>query len=392
MKISLDKAIELINDNIIMKEQETVFIGESLGRTLAENIYACVDNPPFNRSPYDGYALKAAETPGGFKVTGVNYAGKPSKFNITSGEAVRIMTGGAIPDGADCVVPQEAAHRGEEYVEINDKYSANDNFIRKGEDFLKGELLVKKNKKLCPADMALIAAGGIDRIKVYPRLSVSVISTGNEIVEAGKNIEFGQIYDTNLIYVASRLMELGCDVVHTDTVYDDMRHISEAVSKLALISDLIVTTGGVSVGEKDLVPEAVKSAGAEIVFHGIDIKPGMPTMLSVLDNKSAVLSLSGNPFAAAVGLEVIGRHIISAASGNPSVLPVRFNSVLANGFEKRSKSRRFIKAVEKNGIVTIPVSQGNSSLKSTAECNCFIDVPAGTEKLNAGDRVVIFFA
>ena len=389
MRISLEEAVELIKKNIITKQCENIFIGDGLGRVLSDDIYAVVDNPPFNRSPYDGYALKAKYTSGIFKVIGVNYAGKPSVCKISDKEAVKIMTGAFIPDGADCVVPQEVTDRGNEYVTVFDKYNPKDNFIEQGEDFINGSILLRKNTKLGAAEMALTVAGGVDRINVYPRLKTAVISTGNEIVKPDRNLELGQIYDTNMIYTSARLTELGCSVLYKDSVGDDTETIGEAIRKASENSDLVVTTGGVSVGEKDLLHEAVKDIGAEIIFHGVDMKPGMPTMLAVLNKKTVILSLSGNPFAAAVGLEVIGRYIISAISGDMSILPKRREVVLNNGFEKSSKSRRFIKGVEKDGRVTIQSSQGNGSMKSTVGCNCFVDIPAGSKNLSAGDKAVV---
>ena len=192
-----------------------------------------------------------------------------------------------------------------------------------------------------------------------------------------------------MIYTSARLTELGCSVLYKDSVGDDTETIGEAIRKASENTDLVVTTGGVSVGEKDLLHEVVKAIGAEIIFHGVDMKPGMPTMLAVLNKKTVILSLSGNPFAAAVGLEVIGRYIISAISGDMSILPKRREAVLNNGFEKSSKSRRFIKGVEKDGRVTIQSSQGNGSLKSTVGCNCFVDIPTGSKNLSAGDKAVV---
>ncbi|MCD8037120.1 MAG: NTP transferase domain-containing protein [Clostridiales bacterium] len=392
MKIDLEKAVGLIEKNIINENKpERVSIWDSLGRTVAVDVVSMTNNPPFPRSPYDGYAVKAEDTPSSspLKVVGASFAGEPADVAVAKGEAVRIMTGGVIPDGADCVVPQEATDIGESFVMINKSYKPYDNYIFRGEDFLKGDILIKKGTKINAALAALAAAGGNDSILVYPKIKAAVISTGDELTEVGKKPEPGKIYDTNLIYVSMRLKEIGGEVVFSDAVGDDAAEIERNIKLACSAADLVITTGGVSVGQRDLIPQVLEKADAEIIFHGVDIKPGMPTLFAKLDGKP-ILALSGNPFAAAVGFEALGRPLIAGLIENEAILPKKSEAVLANDFNKKSTARRFIKAVEKNGVVTIPESQGNGSVKTTAECNCYIDVLKGSEGLKAGDMAVIF--
>lgn len=391
MRISLEEAVGLIEKNIKRKAVEKISIWDSLDRTIAENFTAKIDNPPFNRSPYDGYALKADDTPTEMplKVIGESFAGSPAEVTVGRGEAVRIMTGGVIPEGADCVVPQEETDMGERLVMVNRRFMPFDNYIRRGEDFLEGDLLIEKGSHINASAAALAAASGNDRIVVYPEISAAVISTGDELVDVGGKLKTGQIYDTNLIYTMLKLKEIGVKTVYSASVGDDLDRLRENILAACESADMVITTGGVSVGQKDLIPKALKDIGAEIIFHGVDIKPGMPTLFAVREG-IPILALSGNPFAAAVGLEVMGRPLIAGLTGNNELLPKRNEAVLANGFHKKSNTRRFVKAVERDGYVTIPPSQGNGSMKTTAECNCYIDVPAGLDELKAGDRAVIF--
>lgn len=391
MRISLDDAIEIINNNIHFLGFEEISIYDSMGRRLAEDINAELDNPPFDRSPYDGYAVRADDTGNNIKlkVIGSSMAGNPCNLKVSCSEAVRIMTGGVIPEGADCVVPQENTDYGEKCVLINREFRPYDNYIKKGEDFCKGQLLIATGTKIKSSAAALAASSGKSNLKVFRQLKAAVISTGDEIVNPGQTLNKGQIYNTNLIYTVMRLEELGVKTVFETSAGDNISDIQGKIKEACEISDLVVTTGGVSVGTKDLVPDALNCIGAKTLFHGIDIKPGMPTLLA-LYNTIPILGLSGNPFAAAVGLEVIGRPLISSLNGDKWLLPERKKAVIKNGYTKFSQSRRFIKAIEADGMVTVLDSQSNGSIRTTAQCNCYIDVAQGTECLKPGDSVVIF--
>lgn len=391
MKISLDDAIRIINSNIQSLPLEDISIYDSMGRRLAEDITAEVDNPPFDRSPYDGYAVRSEDTGRNIslKVIGASMAGNPCNLKIGCNEAVRIMTGGVIPEGADCVVPQENTDYGEKFVMINGKFRPYDNYIKKGEDFCKDQLLIATGTKINSSVAALAASSGKSKLKVFRQLKAAIISTGDEIVSPGQSLNKGQIYNTNLIYTVMRLEELGVKTVFTASAGDNISDIEGKIRAACEISDFVVTTGGVSVGTKDLVPASLNYIGAESLFHGVDIKPGMPTLLAVY-NTIPILGLSGNPFAAAVGLEVIGRQLISSLNGDKWILPKRKKAVMKNGYDKFSKSRRFIKAVEAGGMVTVLDSQSNGSIRTTTQCNCYIDVAQGTEGLKPGDSVVIF--
>lgn len=391
MKISLEDAIGIINSNIQSLPFEDISIYNSMGRRLAEDITADLDNPPFDRSPYDGYAVRSEDTGRNIslKVIGASMAGNPCNLKIGRNEAVRIMTGGVIPEGADCVVPQEKTDYGEGFVIINKNFRPYDNYIKKGEDFCKDQLLIAAGTKINSSAAALAASSGKSNLKVFRQLKAAVISTGDEIVSPGQSLNKGQIYNTNLIYTVMRLEELGVKTVFTASAGDNISDIEGKIKAACEISDFVVTTGGVSVGTKDLVPASLNYIGAESLFHGVDIKPGMPTLLAVY-NTIPILGLSGNPFAAAVGLEVIGRQLISSLNGDKWLLPKRKKAVMKNGYDKFSKSRRFIKAVEADGMVTALDSQSNGSIRTTTQCNCYIDVAQGTEGLKPGDSVVIF--
>ncbi|GFI61029.1 molybdopterin molybdenumtransferase [Clostridiales bacterium] len=368
-------------------------IWDTLGRTTVDDIVAKLDNPPFPRSPYDGYAIRAADTGTErlFRVVGRSFAGSPYNGTLGELEAVRIMTGGVIPDEADCVVPQEETDFGEHFVKINCHCNSGDNYINRGEDFSKGQTIIRKNTRITASHAALAVAGGINQIKVYRKIKTAVISTGDELVKPGNPLKTGCIYDTNLIYTSLRLSELEMEPVAAMQINDNFSELTNALDYACRIANMVIMTGGVSVGQRDLVPSAIEKAGASVIFHGIAIKPGMPTLFAIWNKKVPVIALSGNPFAAMVGFEVIVRPALALLSRNKKLLPKMGEAVLENSFDKNSSTRRFIKAYVNDNRVSIPELQGNGSLLTTAECNCLIDVSAETKNLKEKSRVKIIY-
>ena len=200
----------------------------------------------------------------------------------------------------------------------------------------------------------------------------------------------GKIYDSNTAYLSARLHQLGVETVAALTQEDDLTALSAALRRYAGEVDLILTTGGVSVGEKDLLEQAVKAAGAEVIFHGIDIKPGMPTLFAVLGN-ARLLGLSGNPFSAVVPFELLLRPMLAEMTGDPEPLLRADTAIAAQGFDKASPSRRFLRAFCKQGRVYPPAAQSNGQMRSMIGCNCLIDVPAGSGAIRPGDPVRILW-
>ncbi len=393
MKTDANEALNLIEKHTKTLKTEYVNISEALGRVVSEDMYALNDYPPFSRSPYDGYAIRAEDRKNReiFTVIGSSFAGTPFMGTVGRNEAVKIMTGGVIPPGADCVVPWEKTDRGEEKVSIYAEPRPYENYIKQGEDYKRGELLLKKDIVMNAAEMALAVSGGVSEIEAYPVLKAAVISTGDEIVPPGEKLKEGKIYDTNMIYVSSRLKELKVDTVYVKAAPDDVRLLNKTFTEACKSSDIVFTTGGVSAGQKDLVPQVLENMGAEIIFKGVDIKPGMPTVFSMAQNGVPVVSLSGNPFAAAVGFELFGRAALAKRSGNRFFLPKRSDAVLKSGYSKKGGAERYVKAFESNGYVDIPSSQGNGSLRSMCGCNCLVRIPKEIDSLSPGERVEILY-
>lgn len=395
MSVSVKEALELTLENAKPLTSEDIGPWSAAGRVLSLDLTSAIDQPPFPRSPLDGYAVRAedtagatAENPVALKVTSKYFAGENADRPVLPGEASRIMTGSMLPSGADCVIRQEDTDEGEDTVLIYKEHKKHDNYVFAGEDFKAGQVLLPAGTYMDAAAMAVAAAAGCTHMWVRRRPRVSVISTGDELTQIGVQLSPGKIYDSCSYYLKSRVAQLGGDISFCCLAGDDETDICSAIDQAAGVSDLILTTGGVSVGQKDLVPAALERMGARFIFRGVKMKPGMPTTLAVIDG-IPVLALSGNPFAAAVAFELFGKAAIYAMGENPAAKPARQKCVLENGFEKSSPGLRYIRGICREGRVTLPQGHSNGQMRSMVGCNCLVEVMPGTGELRSGDEVEV---
>ena len=397
MGISLEQALDILMDHVTHGKIERKPLEDCLGLVLSEDVYALLDMPPFSRSAQDGYALcskdsigATGENPVKLKVTGKIYAGDHLDVQVKPGEAVRIMTGAMIPADADCVLRQEDTDEGEDVVQIYKEVEPGCSICFKGEEYKKGHTLLHAGTKIDAAALAVASGNGIMELPVYERVKAAVVSSGSEVVEPGTPLTPGKIYNTNTIYMKARLSQLGARVMMTRTVGDDLEVMAEALKEAADQAELVVTTGGVSVGQKDLTEEALLSIGAEILFHGIAIKPGMPTLAAEKDGV-LFIGLSGNPFSAAIPFEMLTRMVLSEKMSDPSLKLRRETLTAVTGFSKDSRKRRFLRGKAEGKEVWLPDQQANGQMRSMVGCNCLIEIPAGSGPVKAGDKVEVLW-
>ncbi|MEE0674091.1 MAG: gephyrin-like molybdotransferase Glp [Enterocloster sp.] len=397
MRISLEQALNILMDHVTHGKTERKTLEDCLGLVLSEDVYALLDMPPFSRSAQDGYALcskdsigATGENPVKLKVTGKIYAGDHLDVQVRPGEAVRIMTGAMVPAGADCVLRQEDTDEGEDVVQIYKEVEPGCSICFKGEEYKKGHTLLHAGTKIDAAALAVASGNGIMELPVYRRVKAAVVSSGSEVVEPGTPLTPGKIYNTNTIYMKARLSQLGARVMMTRTVGDDLEVMAEALKEAADQAELVVTTGGVSVGQKDLTEEALLSIGAKILFHGIAIKPGMPTLAAEKDGV-LFIGLSGNPFSAAIPFEMFVREILSLKMGDPDLKLRRETLTAVTGFSKDSRKRRFLRGKAEGKEVWLPDQQANGQMRSMVGCNCLIEIPAGSGPVKAGDKVEVLW-
>lgn len=395
--IELELAIELITDSVSkIKDTEKISIEDSRSRLLGEDIYAPINQPPFDRSPLDGYAIKSVDTVGAsknnpikLKVIDEVFAGGCTNKVLDNKEAISIMTGAKIPRGADTVIRQENTNYGMEEVEIYEELKEYDNYCFEGEDISKGSKLISKGEKLNYIHIGILASMGYETVLVKRRPKVAIISTGDELISIGEPLRDGKIYDSNRRMIKARLLDYGCDVISTTVAKDDENEIAKSIEKVVDSVDLVITTGGVSVGKKDLMHEVIEILDAKKIFWRINIKPGTPAIYA-LYKKTPLLCLSGNPFASIVTFELTAKELLYKLTEDKNLKQLRKISIMADDFMKSSPRRRIIRGIYKNNKVYLPEG-GHSSgmLGSMIGCNCLVDIKSGTEKLVRGDKVEI---
>ena len=402
--ISVEQAMEqILQYTPVINETEEVELNKAGGRILAQDMVAEFNNPPFDRSPVDGYACKAedlagasSEHPVKLKVMEEIDAGQYSERVVESGQAVRIMTGAAIPKGCDCCIFQEDTDYGEETVEIYREVKQWDYYCFAGEDFKKGTTLLKKGTHIGYVEAAVLAGMGAAKVPVYRRPKVVLLTTGDEVVEPGNPLPAGKIYNSNMTMLSARMMELGIEPFYMEAVKDNPQVMAEKIKEIAEQADMIITTGGVSVGKKDIMHESIRLIDAERIFWRVNMKPGMPTLFSVYKNASGgkvpVISLSGNPFGVAVTIELLIRPALEKMMQNPAIGLKEVTGVMADDFVKGIKGRRLIRAYWENGRFHLPNGlHSNGVLSSMAGCNCLIDTKTMEDKesksLKTGDKV-----
>jgi len=395
--IELELALQLIGDTVNeISSTEKINIEESRGRIIGEDIYAPINQPPFNRSPLDGYALRSEDTVGAsksnpikLKVVDEVFAGGNISTSVKNSEAIRIMTGAEIPEGADCVIRQENTNYSMEEVEIYSELKKYENYCFAGEDVKKGSKLISAGEKITYIHIGLLAMMGITEVLVRRKPRIGIISTGDEVISAGQTLTKGKIYDSNRIAISMRLLDFGCEIVSSKIMADEVDDVCEEIDNLIEKADAIITTGGVSVGKKDIMHEVIKKINAHKLFWRVRMKPGTPAIYSIY-KKTPILSLSGNPFAAIATFEIMGKELIYSLSGDGDLKQVRIKSAMEDNFLKESKGRRIVRGVYKNNRVYL--SQGGHSsgmMSSMLGCNCLIDIKPGTKQLLKGEAVEI---
>ena len=394
---TVEQALEaLLGHAEAIEEIEYVTLFQARGRVLAEDMKAGFDNPPFDRSPIDGYACKAEdltdaskEHPVQLKVLEEIDAGQYSRITVEKGQAVRIMTGAAIPRGCDCCVRQEDTDYGEDVVRIYSPVKQWQNYCYQGEDFKNGTVLLTKGTKIGFIEAGILASMGKTKILVYRRAKVAILTTGDEVIEPGKPLIPGKIYDCNQSLLAARIEEFGADLVEVTSIEDRPQAMTEAIWRIAPSVDLIVTTGAVSVGKKDIMHEALEKAEAKRIFWHIQMKPGMPTLFSMYQD-TPVISLSGNPFGVAVSIDLLLRPVLHKMTQDEALKTVRKKCLLKNEFSKTIRGRRYVRAMTDGETVTIPTGlHSNGVLSSMAGCNCLIEMQEGQTGTRAGEMAEV---
>lgn len=375
-------------------DSEQIPLAACSGRVLAEALTAAEDVPPFDRSPYDGYALRAADTAGidgahpvTLEIIEEIPAGRVGRRAVTPGTAAKVLTGSPLPEGADAIVPFEDTRFTGETVTLFQPVTSGSNVIRAGEDVRAGDLLAAAGTPIDSGLAATLAGQGVARPEVFRVPRVGVISTGSELVEPGRPLSPGRIYNTSRYALGSALQRDGAEPVFIGSADDDADAIAALIRSGLDRCDALVLTGGVSVGDYDLTPDAMERCGVENLFRGVALKPGMACCYGMADAKP-VMALSGNPASAMTNYYAIARPAVKRLCGLRDILPRVVELTLATPFEKKSRATRLLRGVlEIDGgraMLRLPGDQGNVVVSSLIGCDAIAEVPAGSGPLPVG--------
>ncbi|MDR7866600.1 MAG: molybdopterin molybdotransferase MoeA [Sporomusaceae bacterium] len=372
---------------------------DAVGRVLSREIKAPINLPPFDRSPLDGYAVRAQDIakaseaePVVLEVIEEVAAGHTARRKVTAKTAIKVMTGTPIPAGADAVIKFEDVTRAANICKLFYPLKPGSNIVRAGEDVKAGEVIATPGTQVSPALVGLIAALGFAEVTVYNKVKIAVISTGDELVDSSQPLRPGKIYNSNLPSLVAACLKLGAQITALGNVPDELDSIADIISLGLADADIVLTTGGVSVGDYDVVPDALARLGVNMIYRGVDMKPGSPAVAAEYNNKF-IICLSGNPAAALITFELIVVPLIKKKMGLTSHLPARLGAVLDEDFTKPSPQRRFLRGrfhvTEGTNYVALTGEQSNGVLKSLVNCNAYIDVPAGSGRMHAGQDVSV---
>ena len=395
--LSADAALEQIKSGAVrIKGIEKIAIREALNRILAEDIRSHINVPTGTNSAMDGYAVNSGDIPSSgnveLHVSGTAWAGKPYDGKLTAGNCVRIMTGAIMPDGADTVIIQEDVQVTGSGIIIDGATGKGDNVRQAGEDIAAGDLILSRGRRLNPADIGLIASLGIAEVCVVRRLRVAFFSTGDELRSIGEPLSDGAIYDSNRYTLYGMLERMGADIIDMGVIKDDRDALEEAFSIAAANADVLITSGGVSVGEADYIKEILAKLG-QVDFWKVAIKPGRPLAFGQVGN-ALFFGLPGNPVSVMVTfyefVQPALRKMIGEDDAGVLSLKARCDSKLKKRPGRVEYQRGILQRDEDGDLVVVKTgAQGSGILRSMSQANCFIILPIASSGVKPGEFVDI---
>lgn len=386
-------AVELVMAHAVGLASEQVELADSYGRILAEPLVATSDVPPFNRSPYDGYAIRSTDTAGATGTSRIEFnvidhigAGEVSPKTVHAFEAIRIMTGAQLPAGADAVVMFEQTVENGQSFTLRKPFAKLENVSLQGEDVAKDEVVIERGNLINPGTIALLATFGLARPKVAKLPTVGILSTGTELLAVDDALVPGKIRNSNGPMIMAQLKRMGIPCKMYGMSIDNLDESFEAVKKASQETDCLITTGGVSVGDFDFLPAIYERLNAKVLFNKVAMRPGSVTTVAVADGRY-LFGLSGNPSACFTGFELFVRPALLKMMGAEKPFVPYTTALLAEDFEKANPFTRFIRAVY-NGETVRPAGFNKSNaVSSIARGNALIVLPGGTRGFVKGDRV-----
>ena len=400
---SLDEAIEILEQQFNAKPVgvEQVSLPQAHQRVLAKDVEAPLDVPPFNRSTVDGYAVKAENTfnadeecPITLKLLGRVTIGEIPEIAVEKKATVGIVTGAPLPSGADAVVMMEYTVQKNNLLSFYRAVSKGENVMEAGSDIRMGETVIKKGEKLSFRDIGVLAALGFTKADVYKRPRVAVISTGAEIVEPGESLPPGKIYDINAYTISAAVQECGGQPLNFGIIPDKIDALKAVLKKALDSADIVITSGGVSVGPMDVIPEVLNMLGKPgVIISGIAVKPGKPTTIAIVDGKP-IFSLPGHPTSSVLIFHILVRSIILKMTGSRQESPFTLKAITAEKMFQAKGRRTFVMVNlirDRSGkLLTHPVFLGLSGAITTlSKADGFVVIPERRQFIGAGEEITV---
>lgn len=402
--LSFDEAKQILRQNLSPKPVgvELVPISKTHDRVLAQHVVSPINIPPFNRSIVDGYAVKAVDTFGGSEEKPVSLSfcghvvvGESPSAVVENGLTAEIVTGAPLPEGADAVVMMEYTSRKGDKILIRRPVSKGENIMLAGSDIRKGEKVLRKSQILASREIGVLAAMGLKEVTVYKRPKVAIISTGAEVVKPGKPLPPGKIYDINAHALSAAVLESGGEPINLGIIPDKRDLLKKALKNALVSMDAVVTSGGVSVGPKDLTPQIVDTLGKPgVIISGIAVKPGKPTTIAVVDGKP-VFSLPGHPTSSLFMFTIFIRPILLKLAGRTEQRMLKLKAVAATKMFPARGRRTFIMVnltYDKSGILCAsPVPTGISGAITTlAKADGFVEISEKQQFIDEGKEIDVY--
>lgn len=392
--IGVDEAYRIILENISTLPPKAVDIRDAVGLCLADDVLSDIDMPPFDKSAMDGFAVIAGDTAIGAELAVVENitAGVLPQKRVQSGQCSKIMTGASVPQGVDSVIKVEDTEvLGDGRIRLLKQVRKGENICSRGEDFKSGQVVLHKGKTLRPQEIGVLAMVGVKRVKVFPPPKVGIISTGDELVKIGYKPKAGQIRDSNSYSLAAQAKQLHADVAFLGSARDRKSEILPLVKK-GLKRDILLLTGGVSMGEYDLVVDVLQDAGVDIFFHKVALRPGKPIVFGK-KYKTPVFGLPGNPVATYVNFELFVRPAIRKMMGFEDVRRTIVKAKMETGLSRKKARREYrpahLRMEEGRFYVATVEWHGSADLLGTTRGNSLLIIPEQTENISPGDEVEV---
>lgn len=387
--ISVEEAKKLIQDHVVPSPIKKLDLKQVAGHILGENIYALCDIPAFRQSSMDGYALKFKDNLTTLHLVGEMAAGTAANASINEGETYRIFTGAPLPEGADTVIMQEKVTINDGKITLLDtNLKKGLNAREKGSEINTGDLAMSRGNLLTPAAIGFLAGIGITEVSVFPRPKIAIILTGNELQKPGLPLAFGQVYESNSFALIAALQQVGIDNIEVLNAKDELETLTAVLDNALQTNDMVLLTGGVSVGDYDFVIQAATLCGVEQIFHKVKQKPGKPLYFGKKQDQ-LIFGLPGNPSSV---LSCFYNYVLSAIAlltGSQNKVK-QVQAILEGSYSKPIGLTHFLKGIYKEGNAKPLNAQESFRLSSFAQANCLICLEEDKAEFNAGDQVTVF--